>query len=193
MSMPGVKCVHFWEIRMNSSEDSSGARYATSFKEQLFGGKCDVEVIVDLTSRRTSSVLSMSQFLSSRPVFSISLEGLRVLLRAIQDIKSHKGLLSELLPGATDHQLNCSTGADACRGNVPGPQAPPRTGLASPSGEGKSAHKMKGTQHTHPPLNGKCCATAATLAPFPGRDNAEPAQWKLSSQAIQNSPNARER
>ena len=95
---------------MNSSEDSSGARYATSFKEQLFGGKCDVEVVVDLTSRRTSSVLSMSQFLSSRPVFTISLEGLRLLSRAIQDIKSHKGLLNELLPGATDHQLNCSTG-----------------------------------------------------------------------------------
>lgn len=94
---------------MNSSEDTSGARYATSFKEQLFGGKCDVEVVVDLTSRRATSVLSMSQFLSSRPVFVITLENLKLLLRAVQDIKSHAGLLGTLLPGATDHQLNCST------------------------------------------------------------------------------------
>lgn len=109
---------------MNSSEDSSGARYAISFKEQLFGGKCDVEVVVDLTSRRASSVLSMSQFLSSRPVFTISLDDLRLLLRAIQHIKIHKGLLSELLPGATDHQLNCSTsGATLIVVHPPGKQA----------------------------------------------------------------------
>lgn len=95
---------------MNSSEDSSGARYATSFKEHLFEGKCDVEVVVDLIFKRASSVLSMSQFLSSRPVFAISLENLKHLLRAIQDIRSHAGLLGTLLPGATDHQLNCSTG-----------------------------------------------------------------------------------
>jgi hypothetical protein len=107
-----------------NTEEGSGARYATSFKEQLFGGKCDVEVVVDLSSRRTSSLLSMNQFLSSRPAFTISLDGLRLLLRSIQDIKGYKGLLNELLPGATDHQLNCSmSGATVIVVHPPGKPA----------------------------------------------------------------------
>jgi hypothetical protein len=95
---------------MNYANSSPGARYATSFKEQLFGGKCDVEVVVDLATRAPSSVLSMSSFLSSQPVFSISLESLKLLALGITDIKNHARLLSAQITGTTDHQLNCTVG-----------------------------------------------------------------------------------
>jgi hypothetical protein len=95
---------------MSSVDGSSGARYAISFNEQLFGGKCDVEIVIDLATCHATSALSMGQFLSSRPAFSISLENLKLFARGLADIKNHARLLTARLPGATEHQLNCTVG-----------------------------------------------------------------------------------
>ena len=95
---------------MNTVGGSSGARYVTSFKEQLFGGKCEIEVVVDLSTRAPSSVLAMIGFLSSRPTFAISLENLKLLTRAVADLKSNAKLLGALTEGETGHQLNCTVG-----------------------------------------------------------------------------------
>lgn len=95
---------------MNVADGSSGSRYATSFKEQLFGGKCEVEIVVDLSTRAASSVLSMTSFLSTRPTFSISLENLKQLARGVSELKNNAKILSALIEGATDHQLNCTAG-----------------------------------------------------------------------------------
>lgn len=95
---------------MNPAEGSSGSRYATSFKERLFGCKCEVEIVIDLSTHAPSSVLSMTSLLSSHPIFSISLENLKLLARGVADLKSNVKLLSTLTSGATYHQLNCTFG-----------------------------------------------------------------------------------
>jgi len=94
-----------------NSESSPGAKYAASFKEQLFGVKCDVEVVADLASGQIASILAMPQYISSRPAFVISLDSLKLFERSIKDTKSRAPLLDHQLPGASDHQLNCSVGA----------------------------------------------------------------------------------
>ncbi|HZM44030.1 MAG TPA: hypothetical protein VFC14_04310 [Burkholderiales bacterium] len=97
---------------MQRANDSSSARYATSFSEKLFGMRCEVEVVVDLTSGQPTSHLSMMMLMSSRPVFVISLLDLRLIARAIQDLKHHASLLTSRPDEATDHQLNyCIGGA----------------------------------------------------------------------------------
>ena len=88
----------------------SGSRYATSFKERLFGGKCEVEIVIDLSTHAPSAVLSMTSLLSSRPLFSISLENLKLLARGVADLKNNAKLLSALPVRATDHQLRCTVG-----------------------------------------------------------------------------------
>jgi len=93
---------------MNTTDIGTGSRYVASFKEQLFGGQCEVEVVVDLSTRSVSSILSMSSFLNSRPTFSISLEHLKQLARGVADVKNNAKLLNTLVDGATDHQLNCT-------------------------------------------------------------------------------------
>lgn len=109
---------------MNTTDASAGSRYATSFKEQLFGGKCEVEVVVDLSTHSASSILSVTSFLSSRPTFSISLEHLKQLARGVADVKNNAKLLSTLIEGATDHQLNCTVaGATAIVVQPPGKPA----------------------------------------------------------------------
>jgi len=95
---------------MNTEEGSSGSRYATSFNERLFGVKCEVEIVLDLLTHAPSSVLSMTSALSSRPIFSISLENLKLLARAVADLKNNAKLLNALTGGATHHQLNCTIG-----------------------------------------------------------------------------------
>jgi len=95
---------------MNTAEGSSGSRYATSFKELLFGVKCEVEIVVDLSTHAPSAVLSMTSVLSSRPIFSISLENLKLLARGVADLKNNAKLVSALTVGATNHQLNCTVG-----------------------------------------------------------------------------------
>jgi hypothetical protein len=69
-----------------------------------------VEIVVDLSTRDASSVLSMTSFLSSRPVFAISLDNLKQLSRGVSDLKSSAKILGTLIEGATDHQLNCTVG-----------------------------------------------------------------------------------
>jgi len=88
----------------------SGSRYATSFKERLFGGKCEVEIVIDLSTHAASAILSMTSLLSSRPIFSISLENLKLLARGVADLKNNAKLLSALPVGATYHQLRCTVG-----------------------------------------------------------------------------------
>jgi len=48
--------------------------------------------------------------LSSRPIFSISLENLKLLARGVADLKKNAKLLSDPTVGATYHQLNCTVG-----------------------------------------------------------------------------------
>ena len=95
---------------MNIAANSTGARYAASFRERLFGGKCEIEIVVDLSTRAQSAVLSMASFLSKRPTFSISLENLKLLSRGVADLKNNARLLGSLDGGAIDHQLNCAAG-----------------------------------------------------------------------------------
>jgi len=95
---------------MGTAVTSSGSRYATSFKDRLFGVKCEVEIVVDLSTHAASSVLSMTSFLGSHPIFSISLDNLRLLARGITDLKNNANRLSDLIVGATDHQLKCTIG-----------------------------------------------------------------------------------
>ena len=95
---------------MNTAEGSSGTMYATSFKERLLGGKCEVEIVTDLSTHAPSSVLSMTSLLSSRPIFSISLENLKLLACGVADLKNNAKLLSAPTVGATYHQLKCSVG-----------------------------------------------------------------------------------
>ena len=93
-----------------AAEGAPGSRYATSFKERLFGCKCEVEIVIDLSTHAPSSVLSMTSLLSSRPIFSISLENLKLLARGVADLKKNAKLLSDPTVGATYHQLNCTVG-----------------------------------------------------------------------------------
>jgi hypothetical protein len=95
---------------MNTAKGSSGSRYATSFKELLFGVKCEVEIVVDLSTHAPSSVLSMTSLLSSQPIFSISLENLRLFAGGVADLKNNAKLFSALIVGATYHQLKCTVG-----------------------------------------------------------------------------------
>jgi hypothetical protein len=95
---------------MDNAVTRSGSRYATSFKDRLFGVKCEVEIVVDLSTHAPSSLLSMTSFLSSQPIFSISLDSLRLLALGIADLKNNANLLSVLIVGATDHQLKCTVG-----------------------------------------------------------------------------------
>jgi hypothetical protein len=95
---------------MVTAVTSSGSRYATSFKDRLFGVKCEVEIVVDLSTHAPYSVLSMTSFLGGPPLFSISLDNLRLLAHGITDLKNNANLLSALIVGTTDHQLKCTVG-----------------------------------------------------------------------------------
>ena len=55
---------------------TSGLNYATTFEERLLGVKCDVEVVVELSSGDTSVVAAMRQALRSSPVCHISIDTL---------------------------------------------------------------------------------------------------------------------
>jgi hypothetical protein len=107
---PRLYSVEYVGGQMNTAEASSGSRYATSFKERLFGAKCEVEIVIDLSTHAPSSVLSMTSLLSSRPIFSISLENLKLLARGVADLKNNAKLLNALTVGATYHQLICIVG-----------------------------------------------------------------------------------
>ncbi len=89
---------------------ANGLRYATSFEEKILGAKCSVEVVVDLSSGETSVVVSMMRFLSSDPAFRITRDDLAGLASFIKTVKSRASLLDERVEGATDHQMNCSSG-----------------------------------------------------------------------------------
>jgi hypothetical protein len=52
----------------------------------------------------------MTSLLSSRPIFSISLENLKILARGVAGLKNNAKLLSALPVGATCHQLRCTVG-----------------------------------------------------------------------------------
>jgi hypothetical protein len=93
---------------MEHVADTGGARYATSFDLRAFGAKCVVEVIADLATRRCGSTLSMTQALSSRPAFSISLENLRHFVAGVHEINRSGALLGAMVEGAIEHQLNLS-------------------------------------------------------------------------------------
>ena len=93
-------------------EEASQLVYATSFlvPERLLGGKCDIEVVINLDAGTSTGILSMKQVLASGPAFSISLDSLKAISRHIKAIKEAASLLENILPGATDHQLNWECG-----------------------------------------------------------------------------------
>lgn len=85
-------------------------KYATSFEEKILGSTCDVEVVVDIVSGQTQATIGMRSFLRASPVFSISIEDLVDLGKALQKLQSQAKLLTGLLAGASEHQLNFSAG-----------------------------------------------------------------------------------
>lgn len=93
---------------MNAADDGSGARYSTSFKEVLFGGRCEVEVTVDISTHAATSFLSMASLLGGRGSHSISLEDLKRFARTVSSMRSNAELLRTLVEDASDHQLNSS-------------------------------------------------------------------------------------
>jgi hypothetical protein len=95
---------------VDKTGEGSDVGYATSFKERLFGAKCEVEVVVDLSTGSATAILSMSQLLASGPAFRISLDDLKMLSKSIKAIHKHAPLLGTLAPEASDHQLNWARG-----------------------------------------------------------------------------------
>lgn len=89
---------------------ANDVRYATSCKDRLFGAKCEIEVVVELSTLDGTVVLLMSQLLGSGPAFSISIDDLKALSISIKAFHKHAPLLETLSPGATDHQLNWTRG-----------------------------------------------------------------------------------
>jgi len=93
-----------------SQEEAVQIVYATSFRDRLLEGKCDIEVVVDLEAGTATGILSMRQVLRSGPAFSISLDNLKAIAKTIKATKTNAFLLETLVPDATDHQLNWSCG-----------------------------------------------------------------------------------
>ena len=87
---------------------ASGPKYATSFRENLLGGACDVEVVVNIETKEASATLAMRQLLSSNPAFLISRDDLVAISQNIGMIQSKSPLLDSLIDGALHHQLNYS-------------------------------------------------------------------------------------
>ncbi len=85
-----------------------GLKYATSFEEKLLGVRCDVDVIVDLSTGDASAVVAMRQMLSPSPAFRITLADLATVAEVIKTVPTQSKLLESLVDGATDHQLNFS-------------------------------------------------------------------------------------
>ena len=125
---------------MVTAPTSSGSRYAASFKDRLFGVKCEVEIVVDLTTHAPYSVLSMTSFFGGPPLFSISLDNLRLLARGISELKNNANLLSALIVGSTDHQLRCTVGGATAI-------------VLQPPGEATQYTLTIGTFHRMGPLN----------------------------------------
>lgn len=84
--------------------------YSVSFESRLFGGRCIVEVTVDLNTGQASSVLSMPSLLSAQPVFAISLEDLKAFAEGVQQLKARSRVLASLPNGAQDAWLKCLVG-----------------------------------------------------------------------------------
>lgn len=93
-----------------SSRQQSSLNYATTFEQKLLGHKCDIEVVVDLSTGEASVVAGMRQALRSSPACHISLDTLERLAACIRDVGKNSRLLDRLVDEATDHQLNCSFG-----------------------------------------------------------------------------------
>jgi hypothetical protein len=99
---------------MFSSTSITGAQYVAAYQERLLGGKCSIEVVVDLSQMTAQTSLSMESMLSTRPVYTTTLQDLRTFLVAVRNMKDQADLLSSPPEGATGTQLNCTVrGASA--------------------------------------------------------------------------------
>ena len=92
------------------SEIAVPLNYATTFEEKLLGVKCEVEVVVDLSSGASSVTAGMRQALRSTPACYLSIDTLELLVNGIKLAHKSAKLLDSLADAATDHQLNLSVG-----------------------------------------------------------------------------------
>jgi hypothetical protein len=93
---------------MSLSETSpvGGLQYSTTFDAKLFGVRCDVEVVVDVTSGQTKATIAMRQLLRSMHAFRMPFEVLLKLADVVQSAHSKVSLLESQMDGAIDHKLN---------------------------------------------------------------------------------------
>lgn len=97
-------------MKDGSASGAVGLRYATLFEVQLLGAKCDVEVVVALSTQEASASVSMRQFFSASPVFRATRDDLAALSACIRQARENATLLEATADGAESHQLNCSCG-----------------------------------------------------------------------------------
>lgn len=97
-------------MQNGSARAATGLRYATSFEAKLLGAKCDIEIVVDLSSQEASASVSMRQLLSPSPAFKATRDDFAALSSCIREARESAKLLDETAEGAQAHQLNCSCG-----------------------------------------------------------------------------------
>ena len=92
------------------TSSGGGLKYATTFDKKILGVGCDVEVVVDIESGEASATVAMRQFLRSSPASRIDAEDLSAIAAVVKSVRGRVGLLDSTVDGATDHQLNYSSG-----------------------------------------------------------------------------------
>ena len=99
-------------MKVSDSGSSIGGplNYATTFEEKVLGVKCEVEVVVELSSGNSSVTAGMRQALRSSPACYLTIDTLEALLNCIKATHKNAKLLDDLAEAATDHQLNASVG-----------------------------------------------------------------------------------
>jgi hypothetical protein len=96
---------------MYSSKAVTPPQFVVTFEERLFGGKCVIEVAIDLSTLTALSTLSMTSMFSERPVFTMPRADFNMFVAAIRRLQATAKKLSPAPEGSIASQLNCTVNA----------------------------------------------------------------------------------